>query len=185
MLGSKYYATHPLYPLKTTLANLNIDGISLWGRTRDVPVIGFGQSSLEDLLLAPAVAQGRKVLPESVATVIQEPQLGTGHAVQVAAPALRRIEADQVLVHYGDEALVRVGAIQSCRTFAVRRINSSRSAVVSEGGSGPAAAGCRFSSIRRATAALYCSIRSIRACCSWDGTFSAKARICWTSASAS
>ncbi len=65
LLGSKYYATHPLYPLKSTLANLNIDGVSLWGRTRDVPVVGFGQSTLEDLLIAPAAAQGRTVRPES------------------------------------------------------------------------------------------------------------------------
>ena len=41
-------------------------------------------------------------------TVIQEPQLGTGHAVQVAAePSAASCGADRLLVHYGDEALVR------------------------------------------------------------------------------
>ena len=48
-----------------------------------------------------------------------------------------------------------------------------------------AAARCRLSSAKRATAALYCSMRSTRACCSSAGSFSAKARMFWTSASAS
>jgi bifunctional UDP-N-acetylglucosamine pyrophosphorylase/glucosamine-1-phosphate N-acetyltransferase len=51
--------------------------------------------------------QVRKVLPESVETIVQEPQLGTGHAIQVAADCLKRLGAERVLVHYGDEALVR------------------------------------------------------------------------------
>jgi len=51
--------------------------------------------------------QVRQMLPESVDTVIQEPQLGTGHAVQVAAERLKQYGADRLLVHYGDEALVR------------------------------------------------------------------------------
>jgi bifunctional UDP-N-acetylglucosamine pyrophosphorylase / glucosamine-1-phosphate N-acetyltransferase len=49
----------------------------------------------------------RKCLPESVDVVVQEPQLGTGHAVQVAAPKLQQLNANRVLVHLGDEALVR------------------------------------------------------------------------------
>jgi bifunctional UDP-N-acetylglucosamine pyrophosphorylase/glucosamine-1-phosphate N-acetyltransferase len=51
--------------------------------------------------------QVRTILHESIDTVIQEPQLGTGHAIQVAAEALQRYAADRLLVHYGDEALVR------------------------------------------------------------------------------
>jgi bifunctional UDP-N-acetylglucosamine pyrophosphorylase/glucosamine-1-phosphate N-acetyltransferase len=49
----------------------------------------------------------RRALPESVDVVVQEPQLGTGHAVQVAAPRLEQLGATRVLVHLGDEALVR------------------------------------------------------------------------------
>jgi bifunctional UDP-N-acetylglucosamine pyrophosphorylase/glucosamine-1-phosphate N-acetyltransferase len=56
--------------------------------------------------------QVRKILPESIDTVIQEPQLGTGHAVQVAAEALQRYSAERLLVHYGDEALVRPESLQ-------------------------------------------------------------------------
>jgi bifunctional UDP-N-acetylglucosamine pyrophosphorylase/glucosamine-1-phosphate N-acetyltransferase len=56
--------------------------------------------------------QVRRVLPESVETVIQEPQLGTGHAVQVASELLKQLGAHRVLVHYGDEALVRPETLQ-------------------------------------------------------------------------
>jgi len=36
LLGAQYYVNHPLYPLHRTLANINIDGINTWGRTKDV-----------------------------------------------------------------------------------------------------------------------------------------------------
>lgn len=65
LLGSQYYATHPLYPLKKTLANINMDGIPLWGRTRDVGVVGRGQSTLEDILAPLVAAQGRTLVGES------------------------------------------------------------------------------------------------------------------------
>jgi Zn-dependent M28 family amino/carboxypeptidase len=71
LLGSKYYATHPLYPLEKTLANFNIDTINVWGRTRDVEVIGVGQSTLEDTLKAFVDAQGRRLIPEA------EPEKGS------------------------------------------------------------------------------------------------------------
>ncbi len=59
LLGAKYYAEHPLYPLTKTLANLNKDGINQWGRTSDITVIGLGNSTLDDLLAAAASTQGR------------------------------------------------------------------------------------------------------------------------------
>jgi Zn-dependent M28 family amino/carboxypeptidase len=65
LLGAKYYVTHPLYPLGATVANINMDGLNLWGPTRDVPVVGMGQSTLEDVLTPFARAQGRQVVPES------------------------------------------------------------------------------------------------------------------------
>jgi bifunctional UDP-N-acetylglucosamine pyrophosphorylase / glucosamine-1-phosphate N-acetyltransferase len=49
----------------------------------------------------------RRALPESVSTVVQEQQLGTGHAVTVAARQLKQLKAERLLVHYGDEALMR------------------------------------------------------------------------------
>src|SRR5207248_4642214 len=62
LLGARYYVTHPVYPLRQTLANINIDGINVWGRARDVGVIGSGQSTLEDTLVPFARAQGRMVV---------------------------------------------------------------------------------------------------------------------------
>jgi Zn-dependent M28 family amino/carboxypeptidase len=65
LLGAKYYATHPLYPLKQTVANINMDALNVWGRTRDVEVVGAGQSTLENILAGAAKGQGRVIHPES------------------------------------------------------------------------------------------------------------------------
>lgn len=65
LLGAKYYAENPLYPLEKTLANINIDGINVWGRTKDIEVIGFGNSTLDDLLQEVAQTQGRAVKPDT------------------------------------------------------------------------------------------------------------------------
>jgi len=65
LLGAKYYATHPLYPLETTLANLNMDVINLWGKTRDVVSLGLGLSTLDPVVAAAAAAQGRTVVPDA------------------------------------------------------------------------------------------------------------------------
>ncbi len=64
LLGSKYYAEHPLYPLTQTLANINFDGASLFGRRSDLGIVGFGNSTLDDLVAAAARAQGRTVRRE-------------------------------------------------------------------------------------------------------------------------
>ncbi len=65
LLGAKYYAEHPLHPLTRTLANVNMDGINPWGRTRDIEVIGAGNSTLEDVLKDAAASQQRMVNPDS------------------------------------------------------------------------------------------------------------------------
>ncbi len=70
LLGSKYYAEHPLYPLAGTFANINMDGLNPWGATRDIEVVGYGQTTLEDDLAKVATAQGRVIRPDS------EPQKG-------------------------------------------------------------------------------------------------------------
>ncbi len=64
LLGSRYYAQDPLYPLTKTLANINIDGANYLGRTNDVTVIGYGASTLDDLAEEAARAQGRVVRPD-------------------------------------------------------------------------------------------------------------------------
>ncbi len=64
LLGSEYYAKFPLYPLDRTLANINIDGMNLWGRTSDLTVVGYGASDLDDYLQAAAQEQGRTLIPD-------------------------------------------------------------------------------------------------------------------------
>jgi len=65
LLGAKYTAENPLYPLAKTLANINIDGINQWGRTKDIIVVGLGNSTLDDILTEAARAQGRVVKPDA------------------------------------------------------------------------------------------------------------------------
>ena len=65
LLGAKYYATHPLYPLDKTLADINMDVINLWGRTRDIISVGKGQSTLDDVLEAAAAEHGRVVVGDA------------------------------------------------------------------------------------------------------------------------
>ena len=65
LLGARYYAEHPLFPLDKTLANINKDGINQWGRTSDLTVIGLGNSTLDDVLAEAAKAQGRVLKPDA------------------------------------------------------------------------------------------------------------------------
>jgi len=64
-LGAKFYAAHPLYPLRNTLADINIDVLNPWGRTRDVEIVGSGKSTLDDLLTSMAATQNRIAKPDS------------------------------------------------------------------------------------------------------------------------
>jgi Zn-dependent M28 family amino/carboxypeptidase len=65
LLGAKYYAENPLYPLARTVANLNMDGLNPWGRTSDLEVIGWGNNTLEDWLADAAQTQRRTLSPDS------------------------------------------------------------------------------------------------------------------------
>ena len=70
LLGARYYATHPLYPLKKTLANINIDGAQTKGVSRDIEVIGYGNSTLDDLAASILQKTNRILVPDT------EPQKG-------------------------------------------------------------------------------------------------------------
>ncbi|HQS25464.1 MAG: peptidase M28 [Sphingobacteriia bacterium 24-36-13] len=50
LLGSAYYAENPIYSVKKTVANINMDGLNRFGKTKDMVVVGQGQSELEDYL---------------------------------------------------------------------------------------------------------------------------------------
>jgi len=65
LLGAKWYAEHPLYPLEKTLADINIDSMNVWGKARDIEDVSYGFSTMDDALAAAAQRQGRKAIPNS------------------------------------------------------------------------------------------------------------------------
>jgi len=63
LLGSYYYASNPVYPPTKTVAAINMDALNIYGKMKDITVIGYGNSELEDYLEAAAAEQGRRVRP--------------------------------------------------------------------------------------------------------------------------
>jgi Zn-dependent M28 family amino/carboxypeptidase len=59
--GSAYYAQNPVYPADKTVANINMDGLSRYGKTKDLVVVGKGQNELEDYLKEEADKNGREI----------------------------------------------------------------------------------------------------------------------------
>ncbi|MDB5736539.1 MAG: peptidase [Sphingomonas bacterium] len=65
LLGSEYYARHPVFPIATTVAALTIDILQTAGPSRDVVLIGAGKDSLDGDLATVAATQGRTVTPDA------------------------------------------------------------------------------------------------------------------------
>lgn len=59
--GSAYYAQNPVYPAAKTVANINMDGLNWYGKTKDIIVIGQGQNELENLLIQEAAKVNRTI----------------------------------------------------------------------------------------------------------------------------
>ncbi len=59
LLGSEYYATHPVYPVSRTVAAVNIDVLQPFGRMKDIIVVGKGQSELDEYIDDAAQKQDR------------------------------------------------------------------------------------------------------------------------------
>lgn len=70
LLGSQYYVANPTLPLRQTAAVINIDMLINGGRSRDVSILGFGNTDLEEAGRAEALLQGREARPDP------NPQLG-------------------------------------------------------------------------------------------------------------
>lgn len=70
LLGSEYYASNPVFPLEKTVAGINMDGMNINGRTKNVEVVGFGQSDLEDTFSILVKKQHRYITPD------QSPEAG-------------------------------------------------------------------------------------------------------------
>ncbi|WP_253717842.1 M28 family metallopeptidase [Sphingomonas sp. AP4-R1] len=66
LLGSEYYAAHPLFPIAQTVATLTMDVLQTAGPAKDVVLVGDGQSELEDMLASAAAVQKRTITPEAL-----------------------------------------------------------------------------------------------------------------------
>src|SRR5215831_8561403 len=64
LLGSEYFCKHPPMLPGRMAANINIDGVNIYGRSRDITYIGYGKSSLDGVVDAVAKSQGRTVKPD-------------------------------------------------------------------------------------------------------------------------
>lgn len=64
LLGSKYYVAHPTFPLDKIAGVINLDAMSVGGKSRDFVVTGKGNSQLEDMLKVYADQQGRVLAEE-------------------------------------------------------------------------------------------------------------------------
>ena len=61
LLGSQYYSVTPIYPLSKTVAEINMDELNVNGRTKDLTLIGYGASDLDDYARDAAAEQHRTV----------------------------------------------------------------------------------------------------------------------------
>src|SRR5215472_15044198 len=88
MRSRRHKVLHPLGGKPLILRVLDL--LAAAGVERTVVVLGHLADQVE------------AVLPAGVVTIEQRPQLGTGHAVQMAADRLRELGVERLLVHYGD-----------------------------------------------------------------------------------
>ena len=63
--GSAYYAANPIIPKEKTVANINMDMMNSYGKTKDIVLYGLGQSELEEYITQEAEAVGRYIAPEA------------------------------------------------------------------------------------------------------------------------
>ena len=59
LLGSKFYAENPIFPLSQTVGGVNMDAFSMSGPAKNLTVIGKGKSQLDVYLEAAAKSEGR------------------------------------------------------------------------------------------------------------------------------
>ena len=64
LLGSRHYGENPLYPAAQTVAAINMDVLNQWGRTRDMTIVGMGQSELDNVAADVAARLGRTLAPD-------------------------------------------------------------------------------------------------------------------------
>jgi Zn-dependent M28 family amino/carboxypeptidase len=97
LLGSRYYVEHPVFPLEQTAGAINLDRLHIGGRTRDVMVLGAGNSELDEYVRAAALLQGRDVRADN------RPELGRFYDSDQLSFALHGVPALYVKGGVDDE----------------------------------------------------------------------------------
>lgn len=64
LLGSNYYVKHPLVPIEKTVAAINLDGLNIFGPTKNFSVIGLGLSELDNYIKEEAGKMNKSLMPE-------------------------------------------------------------------------------------------------------------------------
>lgn len=64
LLGSKFYAENPLFPLNKTVGVINMDALNISGRTKDMTIVGLGNSALDNYAVAVLKKYGRYANPD-------------------------------------------------------------------------------------------------------------------------
>lgn len=64
LIGSAYYAANPIYPITKTVAALNMDALNIFGKMKDITIVGEGNSELDDYVYKIAEKQGRYIRPD-------------------------------------------------------------------------------------------------------------------------
>ena len=97
LLGAEFFARQPVLPAGRWLANINVDGLNLAGRTHDVVLLGAERSTLGPMAEALAKNHGRVIGPD--------PEPGRGHfyrsdhfpLAKAGVPALSRADPREYL----------------------------------------------------------------------------------------
>jgi Zn-dependent M28 family amino/carboxypeptidase len=98
LLGSAYYGAHPLYPLATTVGDINMDALSTNGLAKDISTSGDGKVGLQDDLIAEAQAAGRYYSPD------RTPE--QGHFYRSDHFSLAKVGVPAISVHSGEDMVV-------------------------------------------------------------------------------
>ena len=98
LLGSAYYAGHPVYPLATTVGDINMDALSTNGLAKDISTSGDGKVQLQDDLIAEAKAEGRYFAPD--------PTPEAGHFYRSDHFSLAKAGVPAISVHSGEDMVV-------------------------------------------------------------------------------
>ncbi len=94
LLGAQYYVYHPVVPLDSTVADLDLDVENTWGRGKSVLAMGMEETSLGELLTGMARARGREAKPN--------PMLVAGGRYRTDRFAFARMGVPGIIYQGGD-----------------------------------------------------------------------------------